>query len=60
MIRFPSAFWQVAAIPVLVLDGSAWVSESPLAVIRATVERTVAVLHDPTYQEADRRQVRFD
>ena len=60
MISFPSAFRQVAAITVLVLHGSAWASESPLAVIRATVERTVAVLHDPAYQEADRRQARLD
>jgi phospholipid transport system substrate-binding protein len=59
MIRFPVAFWQVTAITVLVLHGSAWASESPLAVIRATVERAVTVLQDPAYQEADRRQARL-
>src|SRR5687767_7992655 len=60
MISFPSAFWKVAAIAVLVLHGSTWAAESPLEVIRSTVERVVTVLQDPAYQGADRRQARID
>ena len=50
-----ATFWQVAAITVLVLHGSARASESPLAVIRSTVERAVAVQHAPTPGGVDRQ-----
>src|SRR5713101_3598170 len=47
-------------VGMLGLPGGAWAAESPLAMIRSTVERAVAVLRNPAYQGQDKRQQRLD
>lgn len=60
MMSLRVTFWHLVMLTGLVLQSSAWASESPLAMIRTTVEQAVAVLRDPASQEADRRQARLD
>jgi phospholipid transport system substrate-binding protein len=52
-------FWMAVGLGVLLLHTNATAADSPLALIRATVEQVIAVLQDPTYQRSDRRQERF-
>jgi phospholipid transport system substrate-binding protein len=52
-------FWMIAAVSLLVLSLSTWAADVPLDMIRATVQKTLAVLQDPTYQGADHRQERL-
>jgi phospholipid transport system substrate-binding protein len=49
----------VMAMAILTLPLSAWGANSPLSMIRATVQKTLAVLQDPTYQGVDHRQERL-
>lgn len=51
---------KIMSIGVLLLRVNAMVTESPLAMIRSTVEQVIAVLQDPVYQPPDRRQERFE
>jgi len=51
--------WKITSISVLLLRINALGTESPLALIRSTVEQVIAVLQDPVYQHPDRRQERF-
>ena len=60
MTRFRSTFWQAAWVGVLALHVSAWAAEAPMAIIRSTIERAIAVLQNPTYQKPDHRQARID
>jgi phospholipid transport system substrate-binding protein len=46
-------------VAILTLPLRAWGASSPLAMIRATVQKTLAVLQDPTYQGAAHRQERL-
>ena len=60
MTRFRSTLWKAACAGVLVSHVSAWAADSPLAMVRSTIERALAVLQDPTYQRPDHRQARID
>ena len=60
MTRFRLTFWQAAWVGVLALHVSAWAAESPLAIIRSTIERAVAVLQDPAYQGKDHYRARVN
>ena len=60
MTRLRSTLWKAACAGVLVSHVSAWAADSPLATVRSTIERAVAVLQDPTYQRPDHRQARVD
>lgn len=59
MIYFHAKSWKIMSI-VLLLHINAMGMESPLAMIRSTVEHVIAVLQDPVYQHPDRRQERFE
>jgi phospholipid transport system substrate-binding protein len=52
--------WKVAGISVLALFVHAWATDSPLEQIRSTTVRAIAVLQDPAYQGAARRQERIN
>ncbi|MGE0684923.1 MAG: hypothetical protein AB7P69_28930, partial [Candidatus Binatia bacterium] len=43
-------FWSLVLAGVMIVPALTKASESPLATIRTTVERSMAVLKDPTYQ----------
>ena len=60
MTRLRSTLWKAACAGVLVSHVSAWAADSPLAMVRSTIERALAVLQDPTYQRPDHRQARID
>ncbi|HEV8711790.1 MAG TPA: ABC transporter substrate-binding protein [Candidatus Binatia bacterium] len=60
MIRLRSFFRTIASLSVLAAALPAWTADSPLELLRATTERARAVLRDPAYQGADRRQARVD
>ncbi len=60
MIRLRSLLCEIVSISVLAWALPAWAVDSPLALIRSTTERAMAVLQDPTYQGADRHQARID
>ncbi len=59
MICLHATVWTIAGIGILILDLSAMAAESPLAMIRSTVEQAVMVLQDPAYQGTGHRQERF-
>ncbi len=60
MTRVRSFFCKIVSVSVLASVLPAWAADSPLELLRATTERARAVLQDPAYQEADRRQARVD
>ena len=57
--RFLSLFWKVASVMALAMPLNAWAADSPLAQIRSTTERAIAVLQDPAYQGDAHRQERI-
>jgi len=57
--RFLSLFWKVASVMALAMPLNAWAADSPLAQIRSTTERAIAVLRDPAYQGDAHRQERI-
>ena len=59
-IRLLSTLRQLIGVSVLALQVNAWAAETPLEMIRATVNQILAVLQDPAYQGADQRQRRRD
>jgi phospholipid transport system substrate-binding protein len=52
-------FWMLASVGFLVLSRDGWAADSPLAMIRSTVEQAMAVIEDPSYQGKDRSQERM-
>jgi len=59
--RLRLLLWTIGCTGALVwLYPNAWAADSPLEIIRLGVSRAIAVLQDPTYQRADRRQERID
>jgi phospholipid transport system substrate-binding protein len=56
--RLPSLFWQVASSVALMIPLTTWAADSPLAQIRSTTERAIAILRDPAYQGDAHRQER--
>ncbi len=59
MNNFCSALWKTAGVLVLVFHATAWAAESPLEVIRGTIQRATAVLQNPTYQGKEKFQARI-
>src|SRR5918996_1252942 len=59
MNRPGTIFTAAVASILLAFSLSAWGVDSPLGVIRATVEKTLAVLQDPSYQGAAQREERL-
>ena len=57
--RFLVIFWPIVGLGLLLLPTNVAAANSPLTLIRTTVEEVIAVLQDPTYQRSDRRQERF-
>jgi len=53
-----STVWPVFWMTLLVAPLSAWAAESPLAVVRTTIERATKVLQNPAYQGKERLQIR--
>jgi phospholipid transport system substrate-binding protein len=60
VIRLCLLFRTIVSVGVLTWSLTAWAMDSPLELIRSTTERTRAVLQDPAYQGANRRQARID
>jgi phospholipid transport system substrate-binding protein len=60
VIRVRSFFCKIVSISVLAAALAAWAADSPLELLRVTTERARAVLQDPAYQGADRRQARVE
>jgi phospholipid transport system substrate-binding protein len=59
--RLRLLFWTIGCTGALVwCYSNTWAADSPLEVIRSGVSRAIAVLQDPAYQDADRRQERID
>jgi phospholipid transport system substrate-binding protein len=59
--RLRLLFWTIGCTGALVwCYSNTWATDSPLEVIRLGVSRAIAVLQDPMYQGADRRQERMD
>lgn len=54
-----AVFGQVVVISILAVPFSAWAADSPLAIIRGTINATLEVLQNPTYQGAAHRQERI-
>jgi len=57
---FRSLVWRVTSISILILSVPVWATDSPLEQLRATTERALAVLQNPAYRGAERRQARID
>jgi len=58
--RMRSFFCAIVSLSALAAALPAWAADSPLETLRATTERARAVLQDPAYQGADRRQARVE
>ena len=52
-------FWKGVGMVILLSHVSAWAADSPLTVIRSSVERVGAILQDPAYQGKDHRRERL-
>jgi phospholipid transport system substrate-binding protein len=59
MKSFRLRFCGIASIGFLTLHLSAWALQSPLMMIRSTVEQAMAILRDPSYQGKDHFQERL-
>ncbi len=60
MRRLRSFFYTIVIIGVLAATLPAWALDSPLELIRSTIERAMAILQDPANQGADHHQARID
>ena len=60
MNSFCPRIWQVVVVT-LTMSVPMWAAtDSPLSVIRATIEKSRAVMENPIYQGADKRQLRLE
>lgn len=55
-----STWWKVICTLVLAFHVNAWAAESPMQVIRKTIENASAVLQNPAYQGKERFQMRIE
>lgn len=55
---FRSTWWKVIGLVVLAFHARVWAAESPLEVIRATIDKASAVLQNPAYQGKEHFQTR--
>jgi phospholipid transport system substrate-binding protein len=59
MNAFCSRLWKTVGVVVLAVQASAWAADSPMEVIRTTIEKATAVLQNPEYQGKELFQVRL-
>jgi phospholipid transport system substrate-binding protein len=55
-----SLLWKMAGALLLVFYASAWAAESPMQIIRKTIEKASAVLQNPAYQGKEHFQTRIE
>jgi phospholipid transport system substrate-binding protein len=58
--RFRVMPWKVVVASLLLVQTHAWAAESPMEGIRIAVDKAVAVLQSPGYQEPEHRQQRME
>lgn len=54
-----SAWWKIAVVMLLAFHMDAWATESPMAIIRNTVEKATVILQDPSNQGKEKFQLRI-
>src|SRR5690348_11868783 len=54
-----STLWRTIGIVVLTFSVPAWAAESPMEVIRTTIEKATAVLQNPEYRGKEHFQIRL-